>query len=338
MRAHRSVLPGNFADYIPSTCASARHDSEGPAGSPAGTLDFFQLSESCEVRGLQPHIRLRMRASQPRVNWVQQRKLHNHDIACRDSVSMHPFVAWSLWNLFGSTYPLSFNLLFCRCHSFCQDARSNWQYECKRQAPEKKVFTNDLCRVSTKHRFHCGRVLKLLCIEFVFFRFSTFILRAVYTVIYAVGPWSRPDPTDETLFIFFFLVIPVLRLQPMLATPTIPALNAAGRIRWAYAIHAKIQVPFLTTPCFFRYRLMFSGALIRFWLRFTPEFQISVVILSSPVALAGAPYASCWCCARVHLCKTWVYWWSAAVALWGMLSLKHVRTYVHRNSASHSLH
>jgi hypothetical protein len=29
------------------------------------------------------------------------------------------------------------------------------------------------------------------------------------------------------------------------------------------------------------------GALIRFWLRFTPEFQISVIMLSSPVALAG---------------------------------------------------
>jgi hypothetical protein len=30
-----------------------------------------------------------------------------------------------------------------------------------------------------------------------------------------------------------------------------------------------------------------AGALIRFWLRFTPEFQISVVMLSSPLALAG---------------------------------------------------
>ena len=30
-----------------------------------------------------------------------------------------------------------------------------------------------------------------------------------------------------------------------------------------------------------------SEALVRFWLRFTPEFQILVAVISSPVALGG---------------------------------------------------
>ncbi len=65
-----------------------------------------------------------------------------------------------------------------------------------------------------------------------------------------------------------------------------------------------------------------AEALVRFWLRFTPEFQILVAVISSPVALGGESRL-----AASDAFGGFDASFDVAVALWGMLSRKNWKAF-----------